>query len=59
MISAFWPYITKNGIGETGTARYMCPEVALHKPYNEKCDVYSFGILLWEMASGKLPFKGT
>jgi serine/threonine protein kinase len=43
--------------GETGVARYMCPEVALHRPYNEKCDVYSFGILLWEMAAAKLPFK--
>ena len=27
-------------------------------PYNQKVDVYSFGIMLWEMITGKLPFKG-
>ena len=44
--------------GCTGSLRYMAPEVASHKPYNEKVDVHSFGIILWEMVTGKLPFKG-
>lgn len=35
--------------GDTGTLRYMAPEVALFHPYNEKADVYSFGMLLWEI----------
>lgn len=36
----------------TGTYPYMAPEVATKKPYyNEKCDVFSFAILLWEMLS--------
>jgi serine/threonine protein kinase len=35
--------------GGTGSLRYMAPEVALNKPYNEKCDLYSFGVLLWQM----------
>lgn len=43
---------------ETGSLRYMAPEVATGKPYNLKCDVYSFGILLWEMVSLKTPFAG-
>jgi serine/threonine protein kinase len=34
------------------------PEVAMRQPYNEKTDVYSFGILLWQMAKDKTPFKG-
>ena len=38
--------------GNTGTLAYMAPEVALRKPYNEKVDVYSFAILLWQMLSG-------
>eukprot|EP01038_Epipyxis_sp_PR26KG_P015147 gene15147-20400_t len=42
--------------GCTGSLRYMAPEVALEQPYNEKADVYSFGILLWQMASDKIPF---
>lgn len=44
--------------GETGSTRYMCPEVALQLPYNEKADVYSFGLILWEMLSLKRPFEG-
>lgn len=32
-------------------------EVANSKHYNEKCDVYSFAILLWEMMSLKPPFE--
>jgi serine/threonine protein kinase len=31
-------------------------EVALEKPYNEKCDVYSFAVLFWEMYCMKTPF---
>jgi Protein tyrosine and serine/threonine kinase len=34
----------------------MAPEVALSKPYNEKCDVFSFGILLYEIISLKPPY---
>jgi hypothetical protein len=33
-------------------------EVVQRKPYNEKADVYSFSILLWQMAKDKVPFKG-
>ena len=38
--------------------RYMAPEVALNQPYTEKVDVYSFGILLWQIARDKVPFQG-
>mmetsp|Transcript_44691 Transcript_44691/g.68372 ORF Transcript_44691/g.68372 Transcript_44691/m.68372 type:complete len:447 (+) Transcript_44691:2-1342(+) len=40
-----------------GTPRYMASEVATGKPYNEACDVYSFGLLCWQMASLKLPYE--
>uniref|UniRef100_A0A2N9FAY4 Protein kinase domain-containing protein n=1 Tax=Fagus sylvatica TaxID=28930 RepID=A0A2N9FAY4_FAGSY len=42
---------------ETGTYRWMAPEVIEHKPYDHKVDVFSFGILLWEMLTGKLPYE--
>ncbi len=44
--------------GYTGSLRYMAPEVVMRKPYTEKADVYSFGIMLWQMARDKVPFKG-
>eukprot|EP00980_Cylindrotheca_fusiformis_P001627 scaffold368_cov125-Cylindrotheca_fusiformis.AAC.5 len=44
--------------GETGSLRYMSPEVAEGHPYNHKADVYSFGIILWELNAGKKPFQG-
>ncbi|KAL7741162.1 hypothetical protein ACLKA6_018187 [Drosophila palustris] len=39
-----------------GTAGYMAPEVCSNFSYTEKCDVYSFGILCWEILSEKMPF---
>lgn len=44
--------------GNTGTLRYMAPEVALAKPYNQSVDTYSFGIILWQIVKGKVPFSG-
>ena len=36
----------------------MAPEMVLRKPYNKSLDVYSFGILLWEICSLEEPFDG-
>lgn len=44
--------------GETGSLRYMAPEVASAQPYNQKADVYSFGIILWELVAYEKPFSG-
>ncbi|KAG4197684.1 hypothetical protein ERO13_A05G039400v2 [Gossypium hirsutum] len=45
--------------GETGTFVYMAPEVIRCEPYNEKCDVYSFGIILNELITGNYPYIET
>ena len=44
--------------GETGSLRYMAPEVADCRPYNQKADVYSFGVILWELVAFKKPYDG-
>lgn len=41
--------------GRTGTLCYMAPEVGLDKPYNHKVDVYSFGIMLWQLLQAEQP----
>lgn len=35
----------------------MAPEVIEHKPYGERADIFSFGILLWELLTGRVPYE--
>lgn len=44
--------------GNKGTYRWMAPEMTKEKPYTRKVDVYSFGIVLWELTTCLLPFQG-
>ncbi|KAF2287006.1 hypothetical protein GH714_036931 [Hevea brasiliensis] len=41
-----------------GTPEWMAPEVLRNELANEKCDVYSFGVILWELATCQIPWKG-
>ena len=42
--------------GKIGTQRYMAPEVGCNLPYNNKADVYSLSLVLWECLSLIRPF---
>lgn len=42
---------------QIGTFQWMAPEVIIGENYSEKADVYSFGIILWEIASRDPPYK--
>uniref|UniRef100_A0A0E0CVH0 non-specific serine/threonine protein kinase n=1 Tax=Oryza meridionalis TaxID=40149 RepID=A0A0E0CVH0_9ORYZ len=41
-----------------GTPEWMAPEVLRNEQSNEKCDVYSFGVILWELATLRMPWSG-
>merc|ERR1711916_157767 len=43
---------------QCGTPQWMAPEVLRNEPYDYKADVYSFAIVLWEMATRQVPYDG-
>ncbi|KAI8527579.1 hypothetical protein RHMOL_Rhmol12G0086100 [Rhododendron molle] len=43
--------------GETGSYRYMAPEVFKHRKYDKKVDVFSFAMILYEMLEGDPPLS--
>jgi len=44
--------------GETGSYRYMAPEVFRHEPYNSSVDVYSYSMIMFQLFEFQPPFSG-
>lgn len=40
-----------------GTVSWMAPEIIRNEPCSEKVDIWSYGVVLWELLSGEIPYK--
>lgn len=49
--------VAKQMTPKVGTISYMAPEVLSCEEYSNKVDVYSYGMLLWEIVTRKEPFS--
>eukprot|EP00698_Gefionella_okellyi_P004243 TRINITY_DN1393_c0_g1_i1.p1 TRINITY_DN1393_c0_g1~~TRINITY_DN1393_c0_g1_i1.p1 ORF type:complete len:280 (-),score=58.09 TRINITY_DN1393_c0_g1_i1:34-873(-) len=57
-LSRFQPQASLKMTGGRGTVHWMAPEVIQHVSYGAKADVYSMGIILWELCARLVPYEG-
>lgn len=49
---------TLNDIVPAGTPEWVAPETTRNEPLSKKCDIYSFGVIMWELCTLTKPWEG-
>lgn len=49
---------SKNLVDMVGTPYYIAPEIIEQMPYDSKCDIWSLGVLVYQILCGEMPFNG-
>ena len=59
LTSTIYRYLTTPSVltANVGTIHWMAPEVLTGNLYNESADIYSMGIVIWEMFTGLCPYE--
>ncbi|KAL6888984.1 hypothetical protein ACP4OV_010010 [Aristida adscensionis] len=47
-----------NDNSSAGTPEWMAPELIRNEPFTEKCDIFSFGVIMWELCTLNRPWEG-
>lgn len=49
----------RRGGGGAGTPYYLSPEIWRNRPYNQQSDIWSLGVILYELIALRLPFEAS
>lgn len=45
-------------VSSAGTPEWMAPELIRNEPFTEKCDIFSLGVIIWELCTLNRPWEG-
>lgn len=57
-LSRFMTHSPMKDSSSAGTPEWMAPELIRNEPFTEKCDIFSLGVIMWELCTLNRPWEG-